>query len=86
MLFLTIILSINRLFTGVVRAAGTGEVVAQLGSEVSATTQLARLEEEVYPRIHGMVFNPKDGILKKLPVDYNKRVGPLDHIYGLYKQ
>jgi hypothetical protein len=43
-------------------------------------------EEEVYPRIHGMVFNPKDGILKKLPVDYNKRVGPLDHIYGLYKQ
>jgi len=43
-------------------------------------------DEEVYPRIHGMVFNPKDGILKKLPVDYNKRVGPLDHIYGLYKQ
>jgi len=43
-------------------------------------------EEEVYPRIHGMVFNPKDGILKKLPVDFTKRVGPLDHIYGLYKQ
>jgi len=43
-------------------------------------------DEEVYPRIHGMVFNPKDGILKKLPVDYTKRVGPLDHIYGLYKQ
>ena len=43
-------------------------------------------DEEVYPRIHGMVFNPKDGLLKKLPVNYTKRVGPLDHIYGLYKQ
>ena len=43
-------------------------------------------DEEVYPRIHGLVFNPKDGLLKKLPVDFSKRVGPLDHIYGLYKQ
>jgi hypothetical protein len=43
-------------------------------------------DEEVYPRIHGLVFNPKDGLLKKLPVDFTKRVGPLDHIYGLYKQ
>ena len=37
-----------------------------------------------YPRIHGMVFNPKDGILKKLAVDFRKRVGNLDYIYGLY--
>ena len=37
-----------------------------------------------HPRIHGMVFNPKDGILKKLAVDFRKRVGNLDHIYGLY--
>jgi len=69
---------------GVVRAADTGEVVAQLGSEVSVTAQLARLEEEVYPRIHGMVFNPKNGHLKKLPINFAKRVGSLDHIYGLY--
>jgi len=69
---------------GVVRAADTGEVIAQLGSEVSATAQLARLEEEVYPRIHGMVFNPKNGHLKKLPINFAKRVGSLDHIYGLY--
>jgi hypothetical protein len=47
---------------------------------------LARLEEEVYPRIHGMVFNPKDGLVKKLPVDFIKRMGPMDHIYGLYKR
>jgi len=86
MLFLTTMLSINRLCTGVVRAADTGQVIAQLGSEVSTTFQLARLEEEVYPRIHGMVFNPKDGLLKKLPVNFIKRVGSLDHIYGLYKQ
>ena len=68
MLFLTTMLSIiNRLCTGVVRAADTGQVIAQLsdkGSEVSTTFQLARLEEEVYPRIHGMVFNPKDGLVQ----------------------
>ena len=77
-------LSINRLCVGVVRAADTGEVVAQLGQQDSATLQLERLEEEVFPRIHGLVFNPKDGLLKKLPVNFAKRVGSLDHIYGLY--
>ena len=46
--------------------------------------QMARLEEEVYPRIHGLVFNPKDGFLKKLQVDFSKRAGSLHHIYGLY--
>lgn len=40
-------------------------------------------EEEIYPRIHGLVFNPCDGILKRLPVDFASRVGSLDHIYSL---
>lgn len=40
---------------------------------------------EITPRIHGMVFNPADGILKKLKVDFDRRVGNLDHIYGLYE-
>jgi len=72
-----------------VKAANTGEVIAQLsdkGPGESATIQLLRLEEEVYPRIHGLVFNPKDGYLKKLPVNFTKRVGTLDHIYGLYDE
>ncbi len=40
--------------------------------------------DEIMPRIHGMVFNPKDGKLKKLPIDFKRRTGSLDHIYGLY--
>ena len=40
-------------------------------------------QDELYPRIHGLVFNPADGILKTLPVDFKKRVGSLDHIYSL---
>ena len=40
-------------------------------------------QDELVPRIHGLVFNPADGILKRLPVDFGKRVGTLDHIYGL---
>ena len=42
------------------------------------------LGDEVYPRIYGMVFNPADGILKKLPINFEERIGSLDHIYGLY--
>lgn len=43
-------------------------------------------QNEVYPRIHGMVFNLEDGVLKKIPVDFKRRVGSLDHIYGLYSR
>ena len=43
-------------------------------------------ENEIFPRIHGMVFNINDGSLKKIPVDFKKRIGPLDHIYGLYSR
>lgn len=42
------------------------------------------LENNVYPRIHGLVFDPSDGILRKLKIEFKKRVGSLDHIYGLY--
>jgi hypothetical protein len=45
----------------------------------------SNLNSEVFPRIHGMVFNPSDGILKKLTVDFSRRIGSLDHIYGLYE-
>ena len=39
--------------------------------------------EGVYPRIHPLVFNPKDGILKSLNTDMQKRlVYSLDSIYG----
>ena len=72
--------SINRLCAGVENAADSGTILSQLLSMM----QLARLEEEVYPRIHGMVFKPKNGHLKKLPINCAKRVGSLDHIYGLY--
>ena len=61
-------------------AADSGQVLSQLLSMM----QMARLEEEVYPRIHGLVFSKKDGLLKKLPINFTKRVGSLHHIYGLY--
>ena len=89
-------LSINRLCAGVEKTAESGQVLSQLWAwgqktlrrmpEASATLQMEPLEGEVFPRIHGLVFNPKDGLLKKLPVDFTKRVGSLDHIYGLYKR
>jgi carbonic anhydrase len=36
------------------------------------------------PRIHAMVFDPKVGILKKLPIDFKRSVGQFRHIYDLY--
>ena len=41
-------------------------------------------KKHIYPRIHGMVFDTSSGLLKSLPVDFDRRVGSLDHIYGLY--
>ncbi len=38
------------------------------------------------PRIHAMVFDPKTGLLNPLKVDYSRRVGSLEHIYGLYQK
>ena len=49
-------------------------------------TEAASGGAEIYPRIHAMVFNPGEGILKKLDVDFEQRVGSLEHIYGMYDQ
>jgi carbonic anhydrase len=40
-------------------------------------------EEGVHPRIHPMVFNPKEGIMKSLSMDLDRRAAQLDSIYGL---
>jgi len=37
-----------------------------------------------YPRIHAMVFDPKVGILQKLPLNFKATVADLRHIYDLY--
>lgn len=37
-----------------------------------------------YPMVHGMVFDPKDGRLKKLPVNFQGMVRNYQHIYNLY--
>jgi carbonic anhydrase len=39
---------------------------------------------EVFPRIYGLVYNPAHGFLKRLHVDFDRRIGNLEHIYSLY--
>ena len=36
------------------------------------------------PRIHGLVFDPKDGVLKKLPISFKETIDKYKHIYDLY--
>ena len=42
--------------------------------------------EGIYPRIHGMVFNPKDGIMKSLTTDLEIRANHFDSIYGMLQK
>lgn len=37
-----------------------------------------------FPRIHGMVFDPKDGILRKLNIDYQSYFEKYEDVYNLY--
>jgi carbonic anhydrase len=49
---------------------------------VQRTRLQTRDAAEVTPRIHGMVFDPSNGIMSTLPIDYETRIGSLDRIYG----
>ena len=57
----------------------------------TAVVQRKRLETHgdpdiafAYPRIHGLVFDPAEGVLKKLPIDYTKQIAELGAIYDLF--
>lgn len=43
-------------------------------------------EPAAYPRIHALVFDPKSGILKKLPIDFKAEIARYRDIYDLYDQ
>lgn len=38
----------------------------------------------VYPRIHALTFDPSEGIMRKLEVNFEEKIGDLQHIYDLY--
>ncbi len=42
-------------------------------------------ESFALPRVHGFVFDPKDGVLKKLPLDFKSLVKDDRFIYDLYR-
>jgi carbonic anhydrase len=42
-------------------------------------------ESFALPRVHGLVFDPKDGVLKKLPLDFKSLIKEDRVIYDLYK-
>jgi carbonic anhydrase len=37
-----------------------------------------------YPRIHGVTFDPTNGFLNRLPLDFKKAISDFQHIYNLY--
>lgn len=41
--------------------------------------------EYTLPRVHGLVFDPAEGILKKLPLNFKQELEDLRQIYELYQ-
>lgn len=37
-----------------------------------------------YPRIHGLVFDPASGVLKKIPIDFRNEISDLAGAYDLF--
>merc|ERR1712113_704841 len=70
---------LNLFKTGDVQRARTEklEEAIRAGEEVNSGTAL--------PRIHAMVFSPKDGILRRLPVDFKEYMRRYKSVYNLYE-
>jgi carbonic anhydrase len=47
-------------------------------------TALASGGKDVWPQVTAMVFDPKDGLLKKLPINFEKSIEGYHKIYDLY--
>ena len=39
-----------------------------------------------FPRIHGLVYAPGNGVLKTLPVDFKSILRKYSHVYDLYNE
>lgn len=48
------------------------------------TESVAHGMPHAYPRIHGMVFSPNDGILRRLPVDFKSYLRQYQRVYNMY--
>merc|ERR1719401_522220 len=51
----------------------------------SETATRPDLYECAFPRIHGMVFEPSDGILRKLPIDFKHYLHKYKDVYQMYE-
>ena len=45
---------------------------------------IKRGDKLAYPRVHAMVFDPKVGLLKKLPINFRKVISQFKDIYDMY--
>lgn len=57
----------------------------------TSVVQRSRLEthahpnhKRAYPRIHGLIFDPATGLLKKIPIDFRAEVAELSSTYDLF--
>ena len=47
--------------------------------------ETTKLYGSPYPRIHALVYDPKTGMLTKLPINFSRVMSGFKHIYELYE-
>jgi len=40
--------------------------------------------EGAFPRIHGMIFDPSDGVLRRLPIDWKAKIAEYSQVYQIH--
>jgi carbonic anhydrase len=59
--------------------------ILKIGTVQQKRIQTFMHEGYALPRVHGFVFDPKDGILQKLPLDFKSLIKENQNIYDLYR-
>merc|ERR1712048_410080 len=52
----------------------------------AVTGQMAYQYECAFPRIHAMVFEPSDGRLRRLPIDFAHYIKKYKNVYRMYEE
>ena len=58
--------------------------VYKIGCVQRKRKECAEKGESAFPKIHAFVFDPKVGLLHKLPINFKKTIAQYKDVYNLY--
>jgi carbonic anhydrase len=60
------------------------QVINIMKTGIVQKTRAESYKSDITPLVHGMVFDPKNGELKRVPIDFSKYEDELTSVYGLH--